>query len=182
MTAKGHFVHYLGVLGVRIAGCPPGSTGPIQSESGAGANPLFCRAWISVKCSRAICAASAPCQGLVAGSAVARGRHGPDLYQLARARNVQCEHRNGRKTCRCAGHRTGRIAAACVEAEPKQIRKRRSRVTMTIELCALATVLQAATCCDAKLTDEAVSLKRLLCIMAEGHLVFISPAYWGCAE
>jgi len=120
---------------------PPGSTGPIQSEFGAGANPLFCRAWISVKCSRAICAASAPCQGLVAGSAVPRDRHGPDLYQLARARNVQCEHRSGRKTCGCAGHRTGRIAAACVEAEPKQIRKRRSRVTMTIERCALATVL-----------------------------------------
>jgi hypothetical protein len=37
---QGHFVHDLAVLGVRVAGCP-GSTGPIQSEFGVGANPFF---------------------------------------------------------------------------------------------------------------------------------------------
>jgi len=89
-------------------------------------------------------------------------------------------HRDGRRGR--AGYRAGRIAAAPVKTEPKQIGKRRPRLMMTIE-----TVRTRETCCverlaaTQKLADELASLRKLSCTMAEGHLVFIPPAYSSCA-
>jgi hypothetical protein len=180
MTAKGHFVHDLAVLGVRIAGCPRldwfdsiGIRGRSQPPflSSMDIRDVFARNLCRIRDAKGLCRRK-------------RWRTRPTWTGPISARSsTECTMRASRRSqdlrmC-WASNRTNCRGVRRSQAEPTQIHKRRSRVTMTIELSALATVLQAATCCDAKLTDEAVSLKRLLCIMAEGHLVFISPGLLG---
>jgi hypothetical protein len=59
------------------------------------------------------------------------------------------------------GFRAGKIAAAPVKTDPRQISKRRSRGTMTMEVVAHATLLLERLAATQKLADGVESLERL---------------------